>query len=288
MKLRIHAAAGAAITGNRLPHAAAKATEAAVPEATEAAPAAPRRIADRRLQTNWKSCPRSPARPDVIANQVFLAIPWRGVRPRYEHCVDYLRSRSPLSFVIVGRADSQNADDLLAVIKERLASSSYAVFDASGGNANVSLEYGYAEATDIPRAIYISTHGRTINANSDPPIIADLAGKRRNQYKQEAGLRHLLKTFSDNHPYTIRFERFLSDAGKRLNKGTKKRNRALALKIIHALDGQTDVRRADIVQQLLADQSRYADYEVDSMISRLHNARLIRSQRGRYARVQIA
>jgi len=190
--------------------------------------------------------------------------------------------------VIVGRADSQNADDLLAVIKERLASSSYAVFDASGGNANVSLEYGYAEATDIPRAIYISTHGRTINANSDPPIIADLAGKRRNQYKQEAGLRHLLKTFSDHHPYTIRFERFLSDAGKRLNKGTKKRNRALALKIIHALDGQTDVRRADIVQQLLADQSRYADYEVDSMISRLHNARLIRSQRGRYARVQIA
>jgi len=229
-----------------------------------------------------------PTRPDVIANQVFLAIPWRGVRLRYEHCADYLRSRSPLSFVIVGRADSQNADDLLAVIKERLASSSYAVFDASGGNANVSLEYGYAEATDIPRAIYISTHGRTINANSDPPIIADLAGKRRNQYKQEAGLRHLLKTFSDHHPYTIRFERFLSDAGKRLIKGTKKRNRALALKIIHALDGQTDVRRADIVQQLLADQSRYADYEVDSMISRLHNARLIRSQRGRYARVQIA
>ena len=41
MKLRIHAAAGAAITGNRLPHAAAKATEATAPEATEAATAAP-------------------------------------------------------------------------------------------------------------------------------------------------------------------------------------------------------------------------------------------------------
>jgi hypothetical protein len=41
MKLRIHAAAGAAITGDRLPHAAAKATEATAPEATEAATAAP-------------------------------------------------------------------------------------------------------------------------------------------------------------------------------------------------------------------------------------------------------
>jgi hypothetical protein len=91
-----------------------------------------------------------PAQPDVIANQVFLAIPWKGVRPRYERCVDHLGSRSPLSFIIVGRADSQNADDLLEVIKERLESSSFAVFDASGGNANVSLEYGYAEALDIP------------------------------------------------------------------------------------------------------------------------------------------
>jgi hypothetical protein len=229
-----------------------------------------------------------PAHPDVIANQIFLAIPWKSVRPRYEKSVDYLRSRSPLSFVIVGRADSQNADDLLEVIKERLESSSYAVFDASGGNANVSLEYGYAEALDIPRALYVSTHGRAAKQSSDPPIIADLAGKRRNQYKQEASLRHLLKAFSDAHPYTIRFERFLVDSGKRLSKGTKKRNRALALKIIHSLDGQADVRRADIVQRLLADQSRYADDEVDSMITKLHNARLIRSQQGPYARVQIA
>jgi hypothetical protein len=190
--------------------------------------------------------------------------------------------------VIVGRADSQNADDLLEVIKERLESSSYAVFDASGGNANVSLEYGYAEALDIPRALYVSTHGHSTKASSDPPIIADLAGKRRNQYKQEAALKRLLKEFADAHSYTIRFERFLADRGKRLGKGTKKRNRALALKIIHALDGQSDVRRADIVQRLLADQSRYAASEVDSMIAKLHGARLIQSQQGPYARVQIA
>jgi hypothetical protein len=200
---------------------------------------------------------------------VFLAIPWKGVRSRYEHCVDYLKSRSPLSFVIVGRSDSQDAEDLLAVIKKLLESSSYALFDATGGNANVSLEYGYSEALDIPRTLYVSTHGRTTTTISDPQIIADLAGKRRNQYKQEASLKRLRHEFSNKHAYTVRFERFLADTGKRHNKGTKKRNRALALKIVHSLDAQVDIRRADIVQQLLADQSRYTDDEVNGMIAKL-------------------
>jgi hypothetical protein len=134
----------------------------------------------------------------------------------------------------------------------------------------------------------VSTHGSANRTSPDPPIIADLAGKRRNQYKQEAALKRLLTEFSQGHAYTVRFERFLLDTGKRLGKGAKKRNRALALKIIHALDNQSDVRRADIVQQLLADQSRYDNAEVDSMISKLHNAGLIRSQQGPYSRVQIA
>jgi hypothetical protein len=66
MKLRIHAAAGA--TGNRLPHAAAKATEATAPEATEAtapeateaATAAARPIAGarRRTATGQRARPR--------------------------------------------------------------------------------------------------------------------------------------------------------------------------------------------------------------------------------------
>jgi hypothetical protein len=47
MKLRIHAAPEAAVTGNRLPHAAAKATEATAPETTEASTAASRRIRGR-------------------------------------------------------------------------------------------------------------------------------------------------------------------------------------------------------------------------------------------------
>ena len=238
-----------------------------------------RRVTNRRAR---------PAVADVIANQVFLAIPWKGFRPKYEKALDSLKSRSPLSFVIVGRSDSQDAEDLLEVIKERLQSSSYAIFDATAGNANVSLEYGYAEALDIPRALYLSTHGRATKSTSDAPIIADLAGKRRNQYKQEAALKRLLSEFSKLHAYTVRFERFLSDIGKRANSGTKKRSRALALKVVHALDGVRHVRRADIVQKLQADPSRYTAEEVDSMVKKLHAAKLIRSQQGPYARVQVA
>src|SRR3989304_1091363 len=146
----------------------------------------------------------SSANQGVIPNQIFLAIPWKSPRPKYEKAIGSLRSRSPLSFVIVGRSDSQDAEDLLEVIKERLESSSYAIFDATNGNANVSLEYGYAEALDIPRVLYVSTHGRAKKSASDAPIIADLAGKRRNQYKQEVALHRLLGDFSRNHSYTIR------------------------------------------------------------------------------------
>lgn len=89
-----------------------------------------------RSKTKRSKRPARPALPDVIANQVFLAVPWKGVRPKYERATDRLKSKWALSFVIVGRSDSQDAEDLLGVITERLRSSSYAIFDATAGNAN--------------------------------------------------------------------------------------------------------------------------------------------------------
>ena len=68
----------------------------------------------------------------------------------------------------MGRGDSQEAQDLLDVIKERLFSSSLAVFDATGGNANVSREFGLAEANEIPCAK---------TANKMTAIPADMVAK---------------------------------------------------------------------------------------------------------------
>jgi hypothetical protein len=82
------------------------------------------------------------AKREFIPNQVFVGLPWKNIRPRYEKIIGRLENKFPLYFTIVGRDDGQSAEDLFEIIK-RVATSSFAVFDANG-NANVSLEYGYA------------------------------------------------------------------------------------------------------------------------------------------------
>jgi hypothetical protein len=223
----------------------------------------------------------------VIPNQVFIGCPWKTTRAKYERAIDSLKKAFPLSFVIVGRGDGQEAEDLLKLIKERIFSSSHAIFDATTGNANVSLEFGLAETNDIPRTLYLSSHAATKQASKDSAIIADLAGKRRNHYTQERKLLALLKDFCKAHNYTRRFETFLRKKSRRAGKGEKKRSRALALKVIHYLDGNPTARRADLVQNLLADQSNYKEREIETMIISLNKGGLIRSARGRYSAVSI-
>lgn len=68
----------------------------------------------------------------AVPNQVLLGIPWKTVRPKYEGIVEKLRKTFPISFVIVGRDQNQDAEDFLEVIKKRLQTSSYAIFDGTG------------------------------------------------------------------------------------------------------------------------------------------------------------
>ena len=227
-----------------------------------------------------------PSTDDVIANQVFLGIPWKTIRKKYERIADEFAKTYPLSFVIIGRDDDQDAEDLLQIILDKIETSSYAIFDATGGNANVSLEFGYAEARDIPRVLYLSVH-KASKKTSESAIIADLAGKKFNHYKTEGALKNLLKDFSKKHSYTIKFERFLKKKFKTASKGDKKRSRTLALKVIHELDNQRQVRRADIVQNLQADSADYKAAEIDSMILMLHQEKLVQSQQGPHSRVHI-
>jgi hypothetical protein len=230
---------------------------------------------------------RTASRDTAIPNQVFLGLPWKTVRPKYERIAETLRKTFPLSFVIVGRADTQDAEDLLQTIKNRILSSSFAIFDATGGNANVSLEFGFAEANGVPRALYLCTHGASKRATKESPIIADLAGKRQNRYAQAESLEKLLRQFSAAHSYTKRFEKFLTNTFRRRSKGDKKRLRSLSLKVVHQLDGDGKARRADVVQHLLADVSRYDRGEVDDMILKMHNAGLVTSIQGPYSTVTV-
>ncbi len=221
----------------------------------------------------------------TIPNQVFIGAPWSVVRPKYERTIAKLKKKFPLSFAIVGRGDGQEAEDLLDVIKRRIDASSFVVFDATGGNANVSLEFGYAEALGLKRALYVSTHKAAKRARKDSPIIADLAGKKHNQYKQEAGLLSLLEELAELHDYTRRFENFLAKSFKSATRGQKKSWRAMALKLVHLLDGTPKVRRVDAVQNLQAEGYRADD--IDELIKKMRDAGLLHSQQGPHSRVWI-
>jgi len=84
------------------------------------------------------------ANREFTPNQVFVGLPWKNVRSKYERIIQKLEKKYPLYFTIVGRDDGQDAKALFEVIKGRIGSSSYAVFDATGGNANVSLDRALA------------------------------------------------------------------------------------------------------------------------------------------------
>jgi len=222
---------------------------------------------------------------EFIPNQVFVGLPWKNVRPKYDHIIPKLEKKYPLHFTIVGRNDAQDAQDLFEIIKQRIGSSSYAVFDATGGNANVSLEYGYAEGLEVPRAIFLSAH-RAAQKGTAGPIISDLHGRRRVQYKTEQTLSLELHKLCREHDYTRRFEKALQSALKGKSKGGKKSGRALALKLVRALDGKATMRRAELVQHLQAQE--YGEPEIDSMLKKLHQAGVLKCTVGKFSQAYVA
>lgn len=222
---------------------------------------------------------------EVTANQIFIGCPWKTIKAKYERAIDKLARRYPVAFVIVGRGDDQDAADLLEVIKGKLFSSSYAVFDATGGNANVAMEFGMAETGGVLRALYLSSHESSAKVGKERVIISDLAGKRQTQYKTQEGLESSLAILCKNHPYTKRFESFLQMHGRNLKAGEKKSARTLALKIIHSMDEKEFVRRADVVQGLQGEG--YGEDDIQRLVKRMHSASLLLSGQGPAATLRV-
>lgn len=223
---------------------------------------------------------------NFIPNQVFLGLPWKNVRPKYESVITGIKKKYPLHFAIVGRDDGTDAQSLFDIIKERISSSSSAIFDATGGNANVSLEYGYAEGIGVPRTIFLSAHKAAQKQSAGGPIISDLLGMRRVQYKTDKTLTVGLQKLCREHDYTKRFEKALASALKGMSKGRKKRNRALALKLVHALDGKAKMRRSKLVQTLQA--QGYEEQEVNSLLKKMNAPGIVKCTVGKYSDSYIA
>lgn len=221
-----------------------------------------------------------------IPNQIFVGLPWKNVRPKYDRIIQGLEKKYPLYFTIVGRNDGQDAKDLFEIIKQRIESSSYAIFDATGGNANVSLEYGFAEGIGVPKSIFLSAHKAAQKGSTTSPIISDLHGQRRVQYKTEQTLSSELHRLCRDHDFTKRFEKALTKVLAGKTAGAKKSGRTLALKVMRGLDGKSEIRRAELVQHLQA--QGYAEIEIEWMLKKLQTVGIVKCTVGRSAVVYVA
>lgn len=220
-----------------------------------------------------------------IPNQIFVGLPWRRVKPKYDRCIAKLHRSFPIYFHVVGNRDSQDAEDLLQRIKQAIDSSSYAIFDATGGNANVALEFGYAEAVSRSRALYLSDHKRSA-PSGQASIISDLAGKKQNRYKNESQLYELLYKLAKGHAFAVQYDRALRKLTKGKSKAETKRIKTASLKVIRVLDGRQTCRRIDVVEAL--DMAGLTTAQINRTLKGLRKHKIIRVTAGRFSVVRLA
>jgi hypothetical protein len=156
-------------------------------------------------------------------HQIFLGCPYRPTfRRTYERLKRELESESPLHLVLADTAAITSRDTLLGHITDLIRESGGCIFDASGGNPNVSLEVGVAHALGADFMLTLNTRTRSGSArgqrgagNRKPgadhskPIIADLQGRNRIEYRSYGGLKkQLVDRFLRRLPYWKRWEDF--------------------------------------------------------------------------------
>lgn len=222
----------------------------------------------------------------TIPNRVFIGCPWKTIRPKYLKTVGRLEKTYPLHFILIGRETDQRAEELLGLIKKNLRSSTMAIFDVTTGNANVSLEYGLSDAWDMEKVLYLNVHKSSKKSSQDNPIIADLAGQKRRQYKNEDGLKKLLNEFSEEHDFTKRFEISLKKVVRNVKtRHTKKKYRNLSIKAIRYFDDKENARRTSLVEYLLGEG--YEEREIEFVLKGLNKHGVLSIASGGHAMAKI-
>ena len=220
--------------------------------------------------------PRVGKRP-YVPNRIFLAYPWEIYRQFYEEACEKLTRKYPVHFYALGRPKGIPAIDLFNRIKNVVETSSYAIFDASKGNANVSLEYGLAAFTE-KLELFLLIDELAIPTKSTPgtPIIADLAGVQRNQWRMDKPKTLLdhLQAIADRHPYTKRFRQW--------TKRHKMRGGEIASynKIIRKFDEREEILRREPVDELASDSARTTAL-IERRLKQMHDGGLITITPGR-------
>ena len=209
--------------------------------------------------------------------QIFVGCPFANeVRKPFDRLKQELEAATPLSVVLADTVGVTSSDYLLEHITELIRDSAGCIFDATGGNPNVSLEVGIAHTIPVDFMLTFKTRkkrrrassastGRDIDVRS---IISDLQGKNRIEYKTFDSLKEQLETrYLTNLPYMRRWHQF-----KRDNKDM----------VPHALRLFSDLRSSGkSTRARLAAFLEGTGFSIADVTDALRNARLIVVNRGR-------
>lgn len=209
------------------------------------------------------------------ANRVFVGYPWKTYRSHWETAIQALHKKLPLHFMAIGREPGQPASQLLTKILEAIDRSTIVMFDASAGNPNVALEYGYARARFNDGAVYLFIdENATSGSGPGSAIMSDLAGTIANRFAlNDNRLRDIITAIAKAHPYSKRFERLCRQ--RRYRGGTKK----FLLRIIRHLDGVDSVLRRELIDSV-SHEARKPPAYIERFLKVLHQGGLITISRG--------
>jgi hypothetical protein len=154
-------------------------------------------------------------------HQVFIGCPFlRAIRKNYDALKKELEDETPLHLILADTVALTSTDYLLEHITTLIRESAACLFDASGGNPNVSLEVGIAHA--LPAEFLITLYTRKprqqkiaeealAKEGEVKPIISDLQGRNRVEYKTYSSLKNqIVKRYLNKLPYMKRWTDFKS------------------------------------------------------------------------------
>lgn len=224
----------------------------------------------------------------VVENQFFVGVPWKDIRPKFEEAIKELREEYPVHCVVFGRNTGQDADDLWNSIQKEVQASAATIFDVTGSNPNVALEFGFAEGLGKQRVLtrYERKPRKNPTAKSRPrsdtaSIMGDLAGKIRVPYKNVGALKKAMKKEFERNPYVVRFQKFFK--AKRLGKRPWK----VAIAAIHHLAGGKRIKKPDLILTLETQFPNMTTVDVPKLVDQLADAKLLVIKRGPQGGVRI-
>lgn|SRR5574337_413607 len=209
--------------------------------------------------------------------QVFIGCPFaKAIRINYDKLKRDLEREFPIHVVLADTAAISSTDYLLEHITSLIRESAACIFDATGGNPNVSLEVGIAHALPAEFLLSMSTRKPKKTPTSQVlakghevrPIISDLQGRNRIEYKTYTSLKdQIRRRFFPKLPYLNRWAEF------------QDRNASLAphaLRVFEQLRLSGRTQRTRVIAQLDG-----TGINPDDLLKKLSEAKLLVIKRGR-------